>query len=236
MKRHILAWIVLATVAFGLPRQAFLTQWKAASGAFSPLDLNPLVWYKGDGDTVDSSGNDYTGTWRGTASYTNGVNGQAFAIGASESAVLSASAAGMSTTSGTICFWIMPNWINTDGETHYFAEAFGTGARQLLFFKGSTSVTAIYTDSTSRGSSSLSVWDDSWVFVTLIIGDNLLYVDGVLVADFSDGVFGAGSETLAIGDRQSGAGNSADSAIDDFMIFTNVLSTAEITQIYNYRE
>ena len=30
MKRHILAWIVLATVAFGLPKQAFLTQWKAS--------------------------------------------------------------------------------------------------------------------------------------------------------------------------------------------------------------
>jgi len=30
MKRHILAWIVLATVAFGLPQKSFLTQWKAS--------------------------------------------------------------------------------------------------------------------------------------------------------------------------------------------------------------
>ena len=53
MKRHVIAWIVLAAVAFGLPRQEFLTQWKAANagGAWTPLDVEGLVGWFDAADT-----------------------------------------------------------------------------------------------------------------------------------------------------------------------------------------
>jgi len=233
----ILSLVMLAGVCISAPRKARRRLQLAASGEFSPLDLNPLVWYKADSNTVDASGNDYTGTWRGSASYTNGVNGQAFNIGSSESAVLSAVAADMNLTAGTICFWAKPNWDNTDSDIHIFFDTYGgSNRRTLLMYYGISLTQIFYTDTVNRGGFSQTIIADEWFFMTIVYGTNEMYINGELVNDYTDGDLGDGASTLYIGDRYTNGDSACYSAIDDFMIFTNVLTTAEIKTVYEWRE
>ena len=232
----ILSLALVACVCISAPRKARRRLLLAGSGGFSPLSLNPLVWYKGDGDTVDASGNDYTGTWRGSASYTNGINGQAFNFGANRSAVLSGSAEFMNLTNGTVCFWFMPKWANTDGIDHFFFDAIGGSDRRFICYKDTTGKIRIYTDSVQRGSYTQSITAYEWIFVTIIYGDNKLYINNSLAYDYPDGGLGLGADTLVIGDRKSISNLGLDSAMDDFMIFNTILTANEITQVYEWRE
>jgi arabinan endo-1,5-alpha-L-arabinosidase len=78
MKRLILLSVVLA-VGFAAAgwRGRFDEQFAAATASWTPAELNPIAWYKGDGDALDAMGN-YDGTWVGTEAYADGITGQAF--------------------------------------------------------------------------------------------------------------------------------------------------------------
>ena len=87
MKRLILLAVVLAVgvlLAVGW-RGQFDEQFAAASSRWTPLELRPIAWYKGDGNTTDSAGNYADGSWYGTATYTNGVGGDAFFVASNTS-------------------------------------------------------------------------------------------------------------------------------------------------------
>ena len=89
MTRHILAWIVLATVAFGLPRQAFLTQWKASKSGDTHFTITfdsgtpPATVVLGVGGTYAGPASTETtaeydggdGVWTGYTSNTITLNG-----------------------------------------------------------------------------------------------------------------------------------------------------------------
>jgi len=233
MKRHVIAWIVLAMVAFGLPRQAFLTQWKAANAgdAWTPLSLSPLVWYKGNDNTTDSSGNGYTASWRGSSAYTNGVNGQAWVTGSSESAILAPIVDDMARDGGTVCFWVKLN-VNGTG-TRYF---FDTTLYSRLIFYYYNDDTTLYVQTSARGEFLYDWFDYKWHHVVIVYGDNKVYIDGDLKLDGTDSGLGTASGDLSIGDRKSDANNGLDAAIDDFMVFNKVLTTDEMTKIYEWRE
>jgi hypothetical protein len=48
--------------------------------SWTPAMLNPVAWYRGDGNALDSSTNSYAATWSDSAAYATGKVGQAFEL------------------------------------------------------------------------------------------------------------------------------------------------------------
>lgn len=74
MKRAIIIAAMLA--AAGLAGAQMFAQLFGGE-TWTPAALNPVAWYKGDGNAKDAMGN-YNGTWVGTEAYADGPTGQAF--------------------------------------------------------------------------------------------------------------------------------------------------------------
>jgi hypothetical protein len=234
MRRAIIIAAVLAAGAAGAFDASPLVQFVTAQ-SFSPLSLGPVAWYKMDGNALDSSGNNYTGTVI-NASFTNGLLGQAVAIGTSESRVTSPVGAVLATNAGTICMWVKPNWAYAGADQHYFWDTYGGNNARFIFFKNNVGVTDLRTATTARGTAAIAWPQSVWTHVTVVWGDNLCYTNGVLANNFTDGGLGLGASTLYIGDRYTTASLAFDGAIDDVLIFNRALTQSEITQLYNWRQ
>jgi len=77
----LLALACLAGAARGQDAGALAMVLMGQGSSFrSPADLNPVAWWKCDGNATDSVGTN-NGTWFGAAAYSNGVNGQSFSFG-----------------------------------------------------------------------------------------------------------------------------------------------------------
>ena len=158
---------------------------------------------------------------------------------------------------GSISFWVKPSWNGNDSLDHFFYSRYYYPFDIQVFKSTTNNLTVYFTYSggTSRiMSSSISSWTSgNWyhVFIrwdtdNVISGSNYaeLYIGGVLATQYTSSWtvpngFPIGNKPGCIGCRaydSSGiwkGDNQAQGLIDDFAIWDRVLTTTEITAIYN---
>jgi len=149
-------------------------------------------------------------------------------IGASQSRIVSAAAAGFTPLAGSIEMLIKPTWNYTDGATHIFWNTGGGAGKYFRLLKFSDGLTYLSTNSLTRGSFSYP-WAAGTIYhVVLNWGTNELWINGVLANDYTDGTLGAGASTLYIGDSASLANASFSGDIYYFIVRDVALTAAEI--------
>ena len=139
------------------------------------------------------------------------------------------------------------SWVNVDSSTTdmYIIskaadDAINYGRYQLQFLTNNTIAYFAHQADNAQIEvySNMSVTDDTWFMVTTIYdgsGKMLLYVDGSLVgftsiASFKD----TGESPFRIGSQSGGApANFLDGRVDEVGVWGRVLTTSEITQLYN---
>ena len=244
MKRKLIALCLLPLMAFAQWEMDFDEDFAAAvaSGAWSPLELSPMAWYRGDGNANDSSGNNRHGFWEGTASYTNGVNGMAF-TGFSTANWVS-SEGGMfhsitGTAAFTVCAWVKPysyvhyGWVfglsdfhdvrhvNLTNGPHFSTfTSLGQVFNNIILLPGETGHLAI-----SRSNNVMRGYYNAALIYTHTFSGFANYT-------------GAATAPIGIGRgyAESTLRTPFNGYVDDYMVFDRALTTDEITQIYEWRE
>ena len=262
MKRHILAWIVLATVAFGLPRQAFLMQWKAANDGYPNVTDGLVAWWKMDaaswdgtaGEVIDSFGDSDGVTKNGTQTADGKINRAGNFIKANQQYITTSTNASVSGFSEvSLSCWIKPNTVTVRGDIFYWFRNVGGSAR-LVFRIGNdgTGSCGVYARSTDETGSSVYTGNvlsaNRWQHIVAVLdlpSDSVkIYVDGTErpttgAPNWSEDTFVdpvIGKFPPAIGSNPTGAGNWFDGLIDDARIYNRVLTSEEITTIYKWEE
>jgi hypothetical protein len=240
MKKPILiaAAVMLAGISHGqMFAQMFGQTW-------TPASLNPVAWYKLDGNAMDSGSLRADGLWAGTEAYTNGKLGVAAFFNGS-SCVTSAvpvpsqitmsmwskgSVPGGATYKRLLCarngnFWlqIVGAAVGEDNILQFGVVTNGNPAT----LAGGKKMSASGDFSSYRHI--VGVWDNSTA---------TMYVDGVAQTNSYSGGMGAGGDgILSIGARSDSIAVTGHSGqIDDVLIFPRALTQAEITQLYNWRQ
>ena len=209
--------------------------------SFNPLQLNPVAWYKADGNALDSV-NGFNGTWAGTETFTNGLVNQAFSFAPNR--FISCGNV-LVYNEMTICCWIRSrgswsgnNYICTKfsqfGEGSYMLRVFSDKRLNLYFISnsGAPSANSFYSAGT--------VPESEWVFVSFVIksGSSAGYLNSQIVASYTNAFSNVSVTTdpFNIGSRASGEfAYSATMDIDNVIVFNRALTQAEITQLYNWR-
>jgi hypothetical protein len=161
-----------------------------------------------------------------------GYKGLTFA--ASVSRVVSAAAANFPADAGSIEMLVRPTWNRNDGIGHYFWDTYGGNNRSFRLYKHTDDSTYLYTDLTYRGEFVYSFVAGTLYHIVLNWGTNELYINKVLVKNFSDGGLGNGASTLYIGDRNAYSNVSFSGNIYFFIARDVALTLAEITAFYNF--
>ena len=249
MKRHILAWIVLATVAFGLPQKSFLMQWKAASGAFSPLDIaNCELWL----DVSDSSTVTLDGSAITAIADKSSIGDNAVQIGADSTrpTIDSASQNGLDTASFDGGDYLGVNYKSVNGQMVFLvAKSTNTGVyiigsrdsynqRSFIWDGGLSSIRVGVGDSGCISATT------AWGSVYHIVGfdydssDVHIYVDAAL----EDTTAQSGSGANTVSGYYIGTFNNAGTPfptmmrgnIAEVIIYKRVLTTSERQQVEAY--
>lgn len=241
MKRLILLAVVLAVcTSLAGWRGRFDEQFAAASSRWTPAELNPIAWYKGDGNALDAMGN-YDGTWVGTEAYADGPTGQAFDFHRSNSvnAQYSPNLSGWDDFS--INFWV--NCESTlYARNEYLMGVYSTGAsgRSWGVIKRSNvhTLSFIYSKTGSDFTYlnfSADISKGVYLHVSINrVGDQvLLYVDGVLFESIACvGTLHTSRAGLTISGRDKHV-EMFKGQIDDVLIFDRALTAEEIEKLYN---
>jgi hypothetical protein len=149
-------------------------------------------------------------------------------IGPTLSHISSAAAAGFHWTEGSIEMLVKPSWNNNDGIAHFLWTTTGGAGKIFRLQKYTDAQTYLTTDSLARGGFSYP-WTAGTVYhVVLNWGTNQLYINGVLVKDYTDGNLGGGASTLYIGDHQSSPNCAFSGDIYYFIVRDVPLTAAEI--------
>jgi len=238
----------IADLTWGGSGTTRIAQW---GSAWTPASLNPVAWYKGDGNALDSGVNGLNGTWSGTPAYTNGVNGQAFAINGGSAYVDCGNPAALQITNAiTLEVWFRPN-----GTTAAISTIIGKGVlagdqrAYGMTFAASSLVPQlrVFPSGTTTGGNILSAAGalpvGAWSHVVCTFQPSTrmaIYTNGVLSAETTTGVPAGifnSSATAAIGTGldYGGAGRQPNGQIDDARIYNRALTQSEITQLYNWR-
>ena len=255
MKRVIVIVITLAIIAVlsSANAQMFAQMFGNRTSAWTPASLNPIAWYKGDGNALDAMGN-YDGTWYGTETYADGPTGQSFDFNGASRVVTSQALGNIEpSASFTVSF------LAKSAQSNQFAaliskinsinnDVLGLG----LYARSGPSYRGIFSRySNGSGVSTLwggyyfdsdktdEIWNGAWQYITWVIngatGYSSLYLNGnkqpverpwPSETGISNGInFGIGGIT----------GSSFDFAgqIDDVLIFDRALTANEIEKLYN---
>jgi len=211
----------------------------AASGAFSPLDLDPVSWWRGEDNALDTASTN-NGAWAGTETYADGICGRAFSFVGSSVVKIGNPEELQDITTCTLVAWS-----NSDTFSNYQA-IFGAGplsngAEAIGMYANSTSwyvqtrVLAEIQVTSYAHSSDTGNWHHLVMVKTALKQE--IWVDGVL----RDTEVPAAAETP---NRPWGIGATFprgwrfyfDGLIDEVMYFNKALTEPEIKQIYNWRE
>ena len=217
---------------------------RAFGQTWTPASLNPVAWYKLDGNALDSGSLRADGRWAGTEAYTNGqhlvaafFNGSSCVTSAvpvpsqiTMSMWIKGSVTGASTYERLLCVRNGNFWLQIVG-----AEV---GADNILQFgvvtNGNSATLASGKRMNSVGDFSayrhiVCIWDGS---------TTVMYVDNILqTASYTGGMGAGGDGVLSIGARSDSiAVTGYTGAIDGVLIFNRALTQAEITQLYNWRQ
>lgn len=234
MGKNLIAMLMLPLLAFATRDMDFDEDWYIAnfSTAWTPTNLNPILWYKFDGSLSDSGGAGRDGTLtRGSVVYTNGVNGTA-AYSAGD-VLVTCPKDFLVTNELTISCWINPGnqgvlyarVINSEAAWSYIVY---NGMNRSHFY-GSGLDTPF--------SPSINIPTDQWTHcvVRYKSGENIkLYTNGVHCASITKSGNLSAINEVTMFDRAAGA-RQYTGAIDDAMIFNRALSDEEIGRIYNWR-
>ena len=238
MKRLILLAVVLA-VGMSLAgwRGRFDEQFAAASSRWTPAKLNPIAWYKGDGNALDATGN-YNGTWNGSEAYATGKIGKCFNISSRNQNVAIASNAAP-VVNITVAAWVKYThggigWVASQaiGETWTSPYLnFGLGVR------GNSNViwrVGIYALNTFTR----PVSPDRFTHVVGVRGADkaAIYVDGVLIVDANTTapLLDHPTQRIAIGHLAPQPVNEQfKGQVDDVLIFDRALTPDEIKKLYD---
>lgn len=247
MKRKLIAWLpllaLLPLLAFANWQMDFDELWASAGGAaFTPLNLNPVAWWRGDGDATDSAGS-FDLSWTGTDAYTNGINNQAFSF-SRYNFVSAGNSADLVRNEMTITAWIRPT---NPAAGVLFANniltKFSTVTAGSYIFRLDAAGKLNGLANTSGGvktvTSAAIVQANVWTHCVFVIksGALTLYINGQPDGANTD-VFASVSVTpyeLNIGSRASDTSHFFSGRIDDVLIFDKVLTADEIVQIYEWR-
>jgi len=223
--------VVLAAVACcgGVARAQDGGAWLSVMGGelWSPLELNPIAWYQGDGEALDSSGNGHHGTWVGTESYAKGKVGSGFELdGAS---MVSCGTNFTITTELTICAWVKPT---AEGM---FPRIAGAENRWIPYIYLSN--LCFYGSGVNAPMPGAGVELNTNTFITVRYkdGENIrAYINGMYKGEITKtGALSALTGTpITIGNR-TGGDRSFTGTIDDILIFDRALTPVEIAQLYN---
>jgi len=221
-----------------------LAQWSAkpvvqVQSRWTPARLNPLAWWKLDGNLTDSGPSNFATTINGTESYTNIVNGQALVCNPTTHA-----------TAGDILDFDLRNPYTV---TCWFTTTATNIALQGLAARGDNT----YVLTLVNNKLAAYRYDTAWRIATCntpIVPDTLYFgamtYDGTNVTAWLNGSASAptastgnmyASETLPLRVFRMGrygnivAGN-LHGNLDDVLVFDRALTAAEITQIYQWRQ
>ncbi len=209
-----------------------------ASESFSTLSRGRILWYKFDGNAVDSSGNNLTGTLVGGTSYTtdrfgnsigalqlNGTNGHVVAPG------------GVYFDGGpySVSVWVNPVAYNSWSRVYDFGRGQATDNILSGITNGTSGNVAAQNYNNTTGGSTISASSgmrlNQWSHYTATWdGTNIsIYVNGNLL------VSGAGQvprlifrNLCYIGRSNWASDGFANAAFDDFMLYNRVLTNDEI--------
>ena len=212
--------------------------------AWTPAELSPLAWYKGEDNALDSIGS-ANGTWTGTEAYVDGKIGGAFDLSANQTTI------GLSNcdfnfsgeASFTITAWVNGSyWSAMQTIISHYGHDINKRSWRFVISSGiltfESMSTGIYSsrDYVKGG----DVLTGKWVHVAVSIDGLMatLYVDGLSSAT---GIIGSRFNTEKFVVTKIGAvGSSLDvivepfaAQIDDVLIFDKALTSTEITKIYN---
>lgn len=236
--------ILLPLLALASWQMDFDELWASAGDAgFSPLNLNPVAWWRGDGDATDSAGS-FDGSWTGTDAYTNGINNQAFSF-SQYNFVSGGNSADLVANEMTITAWIRPtNPVAGSLNENYIVSkvsGFATGSYLLrLDAAGKLNALAATSSGNKAVTSAAIVQANVWTHCVFVLksGASTLYINGQADGINSD-TFASVSITddaLNIGSRSNMGGVYFFSGeIDDVLFFDKALTAYEIGQIYEWR-
>jgi len=212
--------------------------------AWTPAELSPLAWYKGEDNALDSIGS-ANGTWTGTEAYVDGKIGGAFDLSANQTTI------GLSNcdfnfsgeASFTITAWVNGSyWSEMQTIISHYGHDINKRSWRFVISSGildfESMSTGIYS---SRGYvMGGQVLTGKWVHVAVSIDGLMatLYVDGLSSAT---GIIASRFNTEKFVVAKIGAiGSSLDviaepfaAQIDDVLIFDKALTSTEITKLYN---
>lgn len=214
---------------------------KIGGASFNPLQLNPVAWYKADGNAIDSVGG-FNGTWTGTPTYTNGLINQAFSFAPNRP--ISCGNVFVYNEM-TISCWIRSRgaWKTGSLNENYICSKLSAQTTGSYMFRvyNDKKLNFIFISNTGNVTinSSETVPESEWVFVSFTIktGDSYISVNGVISGTSTNTFASVQSTTdhFNIASRGSTAVYSATMDIDNVLVFNRALTQAEITQLYNWR-
>ncbi|MEI6327470.1 MAG: LamG domain-containing protein, partial [Candidatus Roizmanbacteria bacterium] len=148
----------------------------------------------------------------------------------------------INTNQGTISFWVKPSWNGNDGVQHnLFSD--GQGSQKFVIYTaGNSQLSArIPSNSEINIAGAATINSGSWYLVTLqwskntVDGTNygILYLNNSVVSQTTTAIVPQNPVSSYYIGSFPATGRPANALIDDFAVFDRVLSTAEITSLYN---
>jgi len=220
---------------------------------WTPAALNPVAWYKGDGNAKDAMGN-YNGTWVGTEAYTNGPTGQAFDFDGASRVVTSQALGniepGASFTVSLLAkstqIEYMRALVSKINSINNNVLGWGLYARPGVDYRGifsrysnGSGVASLWGGTYFNSDKTDEIWNGAWQHITWVIngatGYSSLYLNGNKQPverswPSETGIINA--RNFVIGGIDS-SGNSFKGQIDDVLIFDRALKTTEIKKLYD---
>lgn len=236
--------LILPLLALCLPAQvqlnnARLSNFQATStgggGGFSDITNGLALWYKLNGNVLDSSGNGLDGSVSGGPSYGNGVNGVA-----NTALVLNGSSQFASSPNtnfpGAVTISI---WVNFSSLANaYNCLAYKSATPAFSLYTTTAGKVAIYNTGAASydGSGSHTLATGQWYMITFTqaTGNGLVgYVNGELDKSTSGNDIVDSTQTvLYIGEDSGSSGRRVDGAICGVRVYNRVLNTSEIITLY----
>ena len=145
-----------------------------------------------------------------------------------------ATAANISATAGTLSFWIKPTWAGNDSVVHELVNA-DTSAGTFRLYKDSDNSLKL-TDGTNTASIAVSWTANTWQHIAADWGSSNMHVYVNNVAGSPSGGYTAptintsGSIFIGMDVTKTSQG---DGVFSDFRIWNGILTSGDITQIYN---
>ena len=183
MKRLAAILVMLASFAAAFPGADLWPLLARYGEDVNPiLAMEPLAWWRGDGNALDSSGNDYHGAWTGTEQYADWYTGQAFDFTALDGYVETAElGAWAPQTNRTMSLWFLQK--NNDPPSREFMAVWGQSASPFVGIGFSRRLQANrYTGYRSLTGAAAAINiattypTNSWTHVIVMVGENNLHV------------------------------------------------------------